>query len=102
MFAPLFLGLDLSTQQLKASVISVDETLICERSVHFDKDLPHHGTSGGAIAGPGDGEMTSPIAMWLEAVDILMDKLKEAGVEMGTILGISGAAQVHEITRSYS
>ena len=50
-FRPLFLGLDLSTQQLKAAITDDQETVICERAVHLDKDLPHHGTQNGAIAG---------------------------------------------------
>jgi xylulokinase len=94
MFTPLFLGLDLSTQQLKASVIDVNENLICERAVHFDNDVPHHGTVNGAVHGDQEGEITTPIAVWLESLDILMDKLKEANVEMGTILAVGGAAQV--------
>ena len=99
MFVPLFLWLDLSTQQLKASVIDGrTETLILSSAIQFDKDLPHYKTSNGAIAGyhnsTGEGEITSPVGMWLEAVDVLMERLKEGGVEMGTILGVSGAAQV--------
>ncbi|GLB41832.1 putative actin-like ATPase domain-containing protein [Lyophyllum shimeji] len=93
--ARLFLGLDLSTQQLKAIVIAQDSTLVHESAVHFDNDLPSYGTTNGAIRGPGDGEVTSPVAMWLEAIDLLFDRLKEAGVEVSAIAAIAGAAQQH-------
>lgn len=92
--APLFLGLDLSTQQLKAIVIAEDSQVVHDVAVGFDRDLPHYGTTNGAIRGPGEGEVTSPVAMWLEALDILMQRMKDAGVNFNNILGVSGAGQV--------
>ncbi|KAG6910009.1 hypothetical protein DXG01_013731 [Tephrocybe rancida] len=93
--SPLFLGLDLSTQQLKAIVIAEDSSLVHESSVHFDNDLSSYGTTNGAIRGPGDGEVTSPVAMWLDAIDLLFQRMKIAGVEIGAIAAISGAGQQH-------
>ncbi|KAH0582832.1 hypothetical protein H2248_010738 [Termitomyces sp. 'cryptogamus'] len=92
---PLFLGLDLSTQQLKAIIVNEDTTVIHESSVHFDNDLPSYGTINGAIRGPGKGEVTSPVAMWLDAIDLLFQRLKIAGVEVSKISAISGAGQQH-------
>jgi xylulokinase len=57
--APTFLGLDLSTQQIKAVLITDDGNVIHESAVAFDADLPHHGTKSGALHGAG-GEVTSP------------------------------------------
>ncbi|KAG6898981.1 hypothetical protein C0993_002070, partial [Termitomyces sp. T159_Od127] len=91
--SPLFLGLDLSTQQLKAIIVNEDTTVIHESSVHFDNDLPAYGTTNGAILGPGEGEVTSPVAMWLEAIDLLFHRIKAAGVEVDKIAAISGAGQ---------
>jgi xylulokinase len=91
---PLFLGLDLSTQQLKAILLSSDSSIVHETSVHFDRDLPHYGTVNGAIRGPGSGEVTSPVAMWLEAIDLLFQRLKTDQVDFGAISAISGAGQV--------
>ncbi|KAF9235746.1 hypothetical protein BU15DRAFT_77675 [Melanogaster broomeanus] len=93
--SPLFLGFDLSTQQLKAIVISSDSSVVHESAVHFDSDLPGYGTSNGAIRGPDDGEVTSPIRMcqWLEAIDLVMQRVKSAGVDLSAIAGISGAGQ---------
>jgi xylulokinase len=57
--APTFLGLDLSTQQIKAVLVTEDSNVVHESAVAFDADLPHHGTKSGALHGP-DGEVTSP------------------------------------------
>lgn len=92
---PLFLGLDLSTQQLKASIIDEKENLIVEKAIHFDSDLPHHGTENGAVYGDREGEVTCPVVVWLEAMDVLMERLRDSGVEFGRILAVSGAAQQH-------
>ncbi|KAJ7475831.1 hypothetical protein FB451DRAFT_258470 [Mycena latifolia] len=93
--APLFLGLDLSTQQLKAVIISEDDAVVHESAVHFDKDLPQYGTTNGAILGPAEGEVTSPVAMWLDAMDLLMERMKQAGIQFSEIAAISGAGQQH-------
>jgi xylulokinase len=100
--SPLFLGLDLSTQQLKAVLIGEDSTVVHESAVHFDKDLPKYGTTNGAIRGPGEGEVTSPVAMWLDAIDLLMERMARAGVQFKHIAAISGAGQVGypSLTRS--
>ncbi|KAL0953751.1 hypothetical protein HGRIS_004939 [Hohenbuehelia grisea] len=92
---PLFLGLDLSTQQLKAILIAQDLSIVHESAVHFDNDLAHYGTTNGAIRGPGDGEVTSPVALWVEALDLLAERMKKAGVDFGSIVAISGAGQQH-------
>ncbi|KDQ18995.1 hypothetical protein BOTBODRAFT_103051 [Botryobasidium botryosum FD-172 SS1] len=95
MSPPLFLGLDLSTQQLKAIIIDEAENIVFEGSIHFDKDLPHHGTVNGAVPGPDEAEMTCPVAVWLESLDLLMERLKDADVDLGSIVAVSGAAQQH-------
>ena len=96
MFAPLFLGFDLSTQALKASAISVgSDQVVVSATVNFDKDLAHHNTSNGSIVSPaGDGEITTPVALFLEAIDLVMQRLKDEGLEFGRILAVGGAAQV--------
>ena len=95
---PTFLGLDLSTQQLKAALITQDGTLLYEQSVHFDRDLARFGTTNGAIQGGEEGEVYCPVVLWIEALDLLMDRLKaSAKVDFSQIRGIGGAAQVAQI-----
>ena len=91
---PLFLGLDLSTQQLKALLINKEATVVYDLAVGYDRDLPQYGTTNGTIHGPGDGEVTSPVAMWVEAIDLILQRMKDAGVDFGQICAISGAGQV--------
>ncbi|EKM50041.1 uncharacterized protein PHACADRAFT_264538 [Phanerochaete carnosa HHB-10118-sp] len=93
--APLFLGLDLSTQGLKAVLITEDAQVAHESAVNFDKELPQYGTTNGAIKGPDEGEVTSPVKMWLEAMDLIVNKMKTAGVDLGRIMAISGDGQQH-------
>ncbi|KAG8744615.1 hypothetical protein FRC10_009840 [Ceratobasidium sp. 414] len=97
MTTPLFLGFDLSTQALKASAIALgSDQVVVGASVNFDKDLAHHGTSNGSVVSPaGDGEITTPVELFLEAVDLVMHRLKDAGLEFGRVLAVGGAAQQH-------
>ncbi|KAI1796756.1 D-xylulose kinase [Ganoderma leucocontextum] len=92
---PLFLGLDLSTQGLKAVLVDSEGTPVHESSVNFDRDLPSYGTTNGAIRGPDPGEVTSPVRMWLDAYDLIMERMREANVDFLRILGISGDGQQH-------
>lgn len=94
--APVFLGLDLSTQQLKAIVTTEKGNVVHETAVNFDRDLPQYGTKGGAIQGLRAGEVTSPVAMWIAAIDLLLERMKSEGVEIHQIVGISGAGQVSQ------
>ncbi|EIN09559.1 actin-like ATPase domain-containing protein [Punctularia strigosozonata HHB-11173 SS5] len=91
---PLFLGLDLSTQGLKGVLINEDSAVVHESAVNFDRDLPSYRTTNGAIRGPG-GQVTSPVKMWLEAMDLLMHRMKQAGVEFDRIAAVSGDGQQH-------
>ena len=93
---PSYLGFDLSTQQFKAILIKDDLRVQHEVAVHFDRDLgAKYGVMNGAIKGPGEGEATSPVAMWVEAIDLLMERMKDTGVNFSSVSAISGASQVN-------
>ncbi|KAF9515738.1 hypothetical protein BS47DRAFT_1341664 [Hydnum rufescens UP504] len=74
--------------------MDIDENIICERIVHFDRDIPHYGTQNGSIAGS-DGEITCPVALWIESVDLLLSRFESASVNFGEVVAVSGAAQQH-------
>lgn len=93
MSSPLFLGLDASTQSLKASLLSVNLDVVAECAVHFDSDLPQFGTKGGVHFGS-DGQVHSPVMMLTEAMDLLFDKIKIAGWKVDDIRGVAAAGQV--------
>ena len=47
----LYLGLDSSTQGIKAAVISSDLGIVTEAGVNYDSDLPQYKTDGGVHVG---------------------------------------------------
>lgn len=98
MSGPLFLGLDLSTQQLKALLINEKAAVVHDLAVSYDRDLPHYGTTNGATHGPSDGQITSPVAMWVEGLDLILQRMRDAGVDFGQIRAVSGAGQVSPAT----
>ena len=90
-----FLGLDSSTQSLKASLLSSKLDIISELAVNFDADLPSYKTKGGVLHGPdGSGEVFSPVMMIVEAVDVLFERIKKAGWDLGSVRGVASAGQV--------
>ncbi|KAL0095031.1 hypothetical protein J3Q64DRAFT_1091378 [Phycomyces blakesleeanus] len=87
-----YLGLDLSTQQLKCTLIDQDHSIVLEEAVNFDNDLPEFGIRHGAIQN--GNVVTSPTLMWVKALDILLSKLEKSRY-IGKIKAISGAGQQH-------
>lgn len=77
---PLFLGLDLSTQALKATLLDVHLQGIDEVHVHFDRDLPRFHTKGGVLP-QGDPLLddpdaaAAPVEMYVSAMDMLWDRI---------------------------
>ncbi|KAI1316734.1 hypothetical protein EDD11_009550 [Mortierella claussenii] len=114
--SPLFLGLDLSTQQLKVIALqassshdATQESTSLEThssfTVQFDADLPHYKTQGGVSvqnrgehhdsASSDKGVVTTPVLMWIEALQLVLDRMKEAQFPFERVQAISGAAQQH-------
>ncbi|KAI1631814.1 hypothetical protein F4809DRAFT_135194 [Biscogniauxia mediterranea] len=93
---PLYLGFDLSTQQLKAIVIESDLKVVCEAKVDFDADFAaKYGVVKGVLTNEDEGEVYAPVAMWVEAVELVLNRLKDNGCAIQDIRGISGAGQQH-------
>lgn len=93
--AELFLGLDLSTQALKAIIIDSAGRVRFETAVNFDRDLPEFKTKGG-VHQPADGlTVTSPALMWVAALDLLLARLKSKKIPLDKITAISGSGQQH-------
>ncbi|OAD52555.1 Xylulose kinase [Eufriesea mexicana] len=91
-----YLGLDLSTQQLKAVVVDNNLAVLHETSVQFDNDLPEFRTYGGVIQKKGDPHVVVvPTLMWVKALDMILDKLRVCGVDFSRVAAISGCAQQH-------
>ncbi|KAG8843248.1 hypothetical protein FRB96_004214 [Tulasnella sp. 330] len=88
--AAYFLGLELSTDQLRAAVVDVNLTVLGYETVDFDTEL-HYGTRGGLFSTPGDA-YTTPVDMWVKAMDMLFNKLGER-FDLGKVKAIGGSAQ---------
>jgi len=95
MAAPLFLGFDSSTQQLKALVIDKGLNVVTEASVHFDSDLPEFKTQGGVHQHEDKLTVTAPTVLWIKAFDLVLQRLKEKGLEFESIACLSGTGQQH-------
>lgn len=96
----LFLGLDSSTQSLKAVLLrfhSHDRQLKYDGdfSVNYDQDLPQYATSGGVHRGKDGLTVTAPTLMWVEALDHLLLKMKASNVDFAKIMAVSGSGQQH-------
>ena len=90
------LGLDSSTQSLSALIIDVNSgKLLLEKSVNFGSDLPEFGCPNGFLLNTPKDEVHAPPLMWLAALELLFNKLKSDGFELGRISAISGSGQQH-------
>ncbi|KAF3180583.1 hypothetical protein EYR41_001231 [Orbilia oligospora] len=92
---PLYLGLDLSTQQLKVLAVKSNLETVFEEAVSFDDDLPSYGVRKGVFVNEKDDEVFAPVAMWIEALDLLLQRMKNKGFDFSRVKGISGAGQQH-------
>ncbi|GAB1320100.1 hypothetical protein MFIFM68171_10310 [Madurella fahalii] len=93
---PLYLGFDLSTQQLKAIVVQSDLTVVSDAKVDFDQDFgAKYKIKKGVLQNDEEGEVFAPVAMWLEALDLVLQRLQEKKTPLDRIRGISGSCQQH-------
>jgi xylulokinase len=91
-----FLGLDSSTQSLSAIVIDTDERrVVLDQSVNFGRDLPSYGSPHGVLPHPDPRVCHSDPLMWVEALDLLLGKVRAQGFDWSRVSGISGAGQQH-------
>ena len=87
---PLFLGLDLSTQSLTATLITETLKVIHVSTVNFERDLPNFE----AVQRCSES-VTSPTAMFLAALDLVLSKMSEADASFSRIFSLSASAQQH-------
>ncbi|PUZ73140.1 hypothetical protein GQ55_2G451000 [Panicum hallii var. hallii] len=91
----LFLGFDSSTQSLKATVLNNELTIVASEIVNFDSELQHYKTEGGVYRdSTDDGHIFSPTIMWVEALELLLEKLKPK-INFSKVVAVSGSGQQH-------
>lgn len=66
-----------------------------EAKVDFDADLSKYGIKKGVHVNEVEREVYAPVAMWLEAVDLVLQRLSEKSCPFHLIKGISGSGQQH-------
>ncbi|RLV91278.1 Xylulose kinase xyl3 [Spathaspora sp. JA1] len=93
---PLFLGFDLSTQQLK--IIVTNEKLVALKSYNVEFDVAFkekYGITKGVLTNKEDGEVVSPVGMWLDSINHVFDQMKQDDFPFNQVVGISGSCQQH-------
>ncbi|NLP12736.1 hypothetical protein GX408_20230, partial [bacterium] len=94
--AHLFAGIDSSTQGTKLVVIDDDrKEMVYKDSVQYDQDLPQYGTINGVVQGLELGASESDPTMWIEAVDILLERLLRSKLDQRQIRCLSVSGQQH-------
>lgn len=92
----LFGGIDCSTQSCKLVVIDLDLSKILDTVVvNYDKDLPQHNTLNGVVQGLSEGISESDPQMWIDAIELLFERLKSAALPFHEIKAISVSGQQH-------
>lgn len=77
-------------------MIQSDLTVIAEAKVDFDADFgAQYGLTKGVLVNDAEGEVFAPVAMWLEAVDLVLARLHEKRTPLHRVRGVSGACQQH-------
>jgi len=93
--SPFYMGFDLSTQQLKGIVVTPDLKVQYQAVFDFDADSTGFEVKKGVLINEAEREVYAPVALWLQALDAVLQKLKDQGLEFGRVRGISGAGMQH-------
>nr|XP_057916883.1 xylulose kinase-like isoform X1 [Doryrhamphus excisus] len=96
-----YLGFDFSTQQLKVVAINEDLDVIHQNHVHFDSQLPDFRTEGGVHVAADGLRITSPVLMWVKALDLLLEKMQKEGFDFSSVQALSGSGQVTYLLPSW-
>jgi len=92
----LFLGFDCSTQSLTALLIDFSSGKIISRySIIFDEDLPNYKTQKGIIILDNITVIHSYPLMWVEALELIFEQMKNNNIPLHEIKAISGSGQQH-------
>jgi len=92
----LFAGLDVSTQSCKLVILDYEaRQIVFVGLVNYDTDLPAYKTKNGVIQGLAEGVSESDPKMWLEAVDMVFDRARQAKIPLHQIRCISVSGQQH-------
>lgn len=92
----LYLGIDAGTQSMKGIIIDPETGKHTEPvSVHFGRELPQYRSPDGFLPNDDPAIRHADPAMWLDALDLLLGKMRGKGLPMEKVCGISGSGQQH-------
>lgn len=90
------LGLDSSTQGLKAVIIDTQTgATTVAGAVNYGGDLPEYGCPNGVLENTDPLLRHAPPGMWLAALDLLFAQMQANGAPLDKIRSISGSGQQH-------
>ncbi len=90
------LGLDSSTQSLSALLLDTAAgVVLADESVNFGGELAQYHAPSGFIPGGANGEVHADPRMWLDALDLVFEKLVAGGAPLGQVEAISVSGQQH-------
>jgi xylulokinase len=76
--------------------VQSDLTVVYDAKVDFDQDFgAKYGVKKGVLVNKDEGEVFAPVAMWLESLDLVLQRLQDKKTPMNRIRGISGSCQQH-------
>ena len=89
------LGLDLSTQGITLLVVDTETaSVVCRTRVGFGTDFPDRGHPDGFIPGGVGGEVHADPLLWVDALQLALDRLAES-VNPSSIAAVAVSGQQH-------
>lgn len=80
----------------KAVAVRSDLKVAVEATVDFDTEYANeYGIHKGVLKGSTENEIVMPVHMWLQALDLVLSKLGESGLDFSHVKGISTAGMQH-------
>lgn len=77
-------------------MVQSDLQVVADAKVDFDQDFSSkYGVKKGVLVNHDEGEVYAPVAMWLESVDLVLQRLRDKKAPLSRIRGISGSCQQH-------
>lgn len=90
------LGIDSSTQGIKALVIDVQSGgLVAGAAVNFGRDMPMYLSPSGFLPNSNPLVRHADPLMWLDGLDLVLSRLSRSGADLSKIAAVSGSGQQH-------
>ena len=91
-----FAGIDVSTQSIKIIILNFgDQSIVYKDSLNYDEELPKYQTINGIIKNNKSSVSESDPLMWIDAVKIVLDKVKKRTNLLPKIKALSVSGQQH-------